>query len=219
MNVTRHFTSIARIIRAQRPFVFLVALARAIQPILAQQKLDQHLLPPGYTYDKSDWWSQLRRGDADPGVTVQKRETAVSNFRILGIDQGDKDTFGKAASKLGKAQNVQRGDASTGRSQICYTSLQDHPKKIHLVFESGEVSDLFYLFADGPDWKGSDLCVKSISVTKNLSVASGLRLGQTPAEVKAILGEPSAAMGNKIIYSLTFEKKTSLSDFDKLTTR
>jgi len=106
--------------------------------------------------------------------------------------------------------------ASSGRSQICYVSGQDRPKKVHLVFESGEVSNLFYLFAGGPDWIGSDLCVKSNLVTENLSVASGLRLGQTPDEVKAILGKPSAVIGNKVIYSFAFEKKTSSSDFDKL---
>ena len=47
-------------------------------------------------------------------------------------------------------------------------------------------------------------------------MASGLRLGQSPAEVKAILGKPSAVIGNKIIYSFAFEKKTSPNDFDKL---
>jgi hypothetical protein len=216
VNVPGHATAIARSFCAKRSWVFLLALTWAIQPSLAGRKFDQSSLLAGYTYDKSDWWSQLGRDDANRGVTVQKREPAVSNFRILGIDLGDDDTLGKAAAKLGEAQSVQRGDASTGRSQICYASVRDRPKRIHLVFESGDVSDWFYLFADGPDWKGSDLCVKSNLVTENVSVASGLRLGQAPAEVKAILGKPSAVIGNKIIYSFAFEKKTSLSDFDKL---
>ena len=213
MNVQRHATDIAGSLCAKRSLVFLLALTWAIQPSLAEQRFDQSGLLPGYTSDKSDWWSQLGRDDANQGVTAQKREPAVSNFRILGIDLGGDDTLGRAAAKLGKAQRVQRGDASTGRSQICYASVQDRPKRIHLVFESGEVSDWFYLFADGPDWKGSDLCVKSNLVTENLSVASGLHLGQTPAEVKAILGKPSAVIGSKIIYSFAFEKKKSLSDF------
>jgi hypothetical protein len=168
------------------------------------------------THDNSDWWSQLRTNDSGREVAVLKREPAASNFKIQGIDLGDDDLFGKAVAKLGEAQTVQRGDASSGRSQICYTSLQDHPNRIHLVFESGEVSYWFYLFAYGPNWKGSDLCLKSNLVTKSLSVASGLRLGQTPAEVKAILGKPSAIIGNKIIYSFEVEKKTSAGDFEKL---
>jgi hypothetical protein len=171
--------------------------------------------PPGYTSDNSDWWSQTRTDDANGGVAVQKREPAASNFRILSIDLRDDDPLSKAAAKLGKAQRVERGDASAGRAQICYSSVKDHPR-IHLVFESGEVSNWFYLFADGPDWKGSNLCIKSNLVTEKLSVASGLRLGQTPAEVRAILGRPSAVIGNKIVYSYAVQKKTPDKDLDKL---
>jgi hypothetical protein len=171
--------------------------------------------PLRYTNDNSDWWSLVRTDASGGEVAVQNREPAPSNFKILDVDLGH-DLFSKAAAKLGKAQSIDRGDASTGRSQICYASLQDHPKRIYLVFETGEVSDLFYLFADGPDWKGSDLCAKSNLVTMNLSVASGLRLGQTPAEVRAVLGKPSAMIANKIIYSYGVEKKTSSGDFDRL---
>src|SRR6266849_5677409 len=174
--------------------------------------------PPGYTRDNSDWWSQIRTDDANGGIAVQKREPAASNFRILSIDLGDDDPLSKATAKLGKAQRVERGDASTGRSQICYSSVKDHPR-IHLVFESGEVSNWFYLFADGPDWTGSNLCIKSNLVTENLSVASGLRLGQTPAEVRAILGRPNAVIGNKIVYSYAVQKKTPAGDFDRLRQR
>jgi hypothetical protein len=77
---------------------------------------------------------------------------------------------------LGKATVVERGDASTGRSQICYSSLGKQ-SKTYLMFEKGEVNDSFYLFKGGPDWKGSKLCTASNLVTTNLSTASGLRLG------------------------------------------
>ena len=183
-------------------------LALFFAPVLALAGQSRH--------DNSDWWSHLRTDDSGREVAVLKREPAATNFKILGIDLGDNGLFGKAVAKLGEAQTVHRGDASSGRSQICYTSLQDHENRIHLVFESGEVSDWFYLFAGGPDWKGSDVCAKSNLVTKNLSVASGLRLGQTPAEVKAILGKPSAVLANRIIYSFEVEKKTSAGDLDKL---
>ena len=93
--------------------------------------------------------------------------------------------------------------------------MQDS-EEVHLVFERGEVTDSYYLFVGGPDWRGSDLCVKSNLVTINLSAASGLRLGQTPSEFKAILGKPSAVIGNKIIYSYGVEKKSSAGEFDKL---
>lgn len=170
--------------------------------------------PPGYRTDNSDWWSLLRTGDSNEDIGVQERAPAASNFRILDIDLDD-GVFTKAPVKLGKAPVVKRGDASSGRSQICYSSVHDHPK-IHLIFESGEVSDSFYLFEDGPDWRGGNLCVKSNFVTETLSVASGLHLGQTPAEVSAILGKPSAVHQNRMIYFYSIQIKTPPADFEKL---
>jgi len=123
--------------------------------------------------------------------------------------------FNEAWAKLGKAQRVDRGDASSGRSQVCYVSVQGS-RKIRLVFESGEIADFFYLFADGPNWNGSDLCAKSNLLTENLSVASGLRLGQSPGQVRAILGKPSVETGQRITYSIELEKLTPASDFAKL---
>jgi hypothetical protein len=163
-------------------------------------------VPPGYTRDNSDWWSYTGRPEADDETISQKRELPASNFQILGLKLND-ETFDKAAAKLGKATVVERGDASTGRSQICYSSPGKRPKT-YLIFEKGEVNDAFYLFNVGPDWKGSELCAESSLVTANPSTASGLHLGQTSAQVRAILGKPSSVADNKIIYSLDVEKKT-----------
>lgn len=169
--------------------------------------------PPTYRSDNSDWWSQLRKAD-DEVIPTTGHEPAASNFKILGINIGD-DMFKEAWAKLGKAQRVDRGDASSSRSQICYLSVQGR-RKIHLVFESSEVAEFFYLFADGPDWNGSDLCAKSSLLTENLSVASGLRLGQSPDQVRAILGKPSVKKDQRIIYSIQLEKETPASDLAKL---
>jgi len=168
---------------------------------------------PSHTSDNSDWWSYTRRPDADDERISQHREPAASTFQILGF-KIDAETFGKVTARLGKATVIERGDASTGRSQICYSSPGDH--KTYLIFEKGEVNDAFYLFSGGPDWKGSELCADSNLVTKNLSTASGLHLGQTTAQVRAILGTPSVVAGDSLIYSLGVEKKLSGADFEKL---
>src|SRR5215472_11725588 len=110
--------------------------------------------------DNSDWWSLLRTDKTERQTTVQSREPLASNLRVLGIDLGE-DLLSRAAGKLGRAQTAERGDASSGRAQVCYASPQRRSRPIHLVFESGEVTDSFYFFAGGPDWEGSDLCVKS----------------------------------------------------------
>jgi hypothetical protein len=193
-------------------WVFLVAAS--ILPVAAELVQTG---PPGYTSDNSDWWSYTRRPEADDEAISQKRELPASNFQILGFKLND-ETFGKATAKLGKATVVERGDASTGRSQICYAS-PGRQSKTYLIFEKGEVNDAFYLLNVGPDWKGSELCTESNLVTANLSTASGLHLGQTSAQVRAILGKPSVVADDKIIYSLGVEKKTSAADFENLKQR
>jgi hypothetical protein len=172
---------------------------------------------PSYTRDNSDWWSLTRTFGAEDEVIPQEGDLQDSNFRILGFEL-NKEAFGKAMAKLGKATVVERGDASTGRSQICYSS-PGRKSKTYLIFEKGEVNDAFYLFSVGPDWKGSEQCSESNLVTANLSTASGLHLGQTSAEVRAILGKPGFASEDKLIYSVDVEKKTPVADFENLKKR
>lgn len=137
-----------------------------------------------------------------------------SSFRILGIGLNEK-LFERAAAKLGSANIVQRGDASSGRSQACYVSVGD-TDKVHLIFEEGEVSFTFYLFVGGLAWYGSDRCVPSNLIMKNVSTPAGLQLGQTPQQVIAILGKPSVQKKGELIYSVHVRKKTSLEDLKKL---
>jgi hypothetical protein len=166
--------------------------------------------PQGYTGDNSDWWSVLRTDDSDESMTFQKREPAASNFRILTISLGE-DMFKQAAAKLGAAGKIQRGDAASGREQACYVS-PGNSKLVHLIFEQGEVNYSFYLFADEPDWQGSEKCLPSQLISRGLSTASGLHLGQTPSEVRAVLGKPSVRRKNQFIYSFLVKKRTSVKD-------
>lgn len=193
----------------------VIAAVMAIFVVGAQVKAQGG--PPGYTSDNSDWWSHTRRLEFDKKSLVQNREPSPSNFQIVGLELDD-EVFSKATFKLGKAPIVERGDAATGRSQVCYVSPEEQGR-IHLVFEKGEVNEVLYLFEGGPDWKGSDLCIKSNLITKNLSVASGLRLGKTPAEIRDVLGKPSVVAADKLIYIFSVEKKTSAADFESLKPR
>jgi hypothetical protein len=160
--------------------------------------------------DNSDWWSTSRSPDSDESIKPQERELARPNFQVLGVNLGE-TMFSRAAAKLGKAATIERGDASTGRRQVCYSSpgIQD---KVHLIFERGEVEYTFYLFSGGPNWEGSDRCVNSKAISTSLVTASGLRLGLTPAQVIAILGKPTKQRENELVYSFSIRKKTSPQD-------
>jgi len=164
--------------------------------------------------DSSDWWSM--NGEHYPVLTVKPVEEhfATQNFKILGLSLDTVD-FETIASKLGKAPVLERGDASTGRSQVCYTSYAGSDK-IHLVFEFGEgQSSTFYLFRGGADWNGSNQCVKSGKVTADLSTETGLRLGLSRAQVEAILGKPDFVKGDRIAYCREFYRKATKEEFEK----
>jgi hypothetical protein len=80
---------------------------------------------------------------------------------------------------------------------------------VDLIFEFGEVNSVLYLFDDGPTWNGSELCAPSSSVSAKLSTASGLRLGIGFQQVKNILGEPSIATPEKLVYYFDYRKKST----------
>src|SRR5712671_1756745 len=126
--------------------------------------------------DNSDWWSINREQYSGLPVKPRRKQFDTRNFKILGLSL-DTLNFDTVAAKLGRASVVERGDAATGRSQICYASTEAS-EQIHLVFEfsEGQISTL-YLFRGGADWNGSNRCVKSSNATARLSTDAGLRLG------------------------------------------
>jgi hypothetical protein len=161
--------------------------------------------------DSSDWWSYTRQEElpiAEPRqpAKFQSRKPVDTNFQVAGITLGEKWDFSDVRSKFGNATEVQRGDAASGRDQICYLSSSGN---VHLIFELGEVDSLVYLFEDGPKWNGSDLCAISKAVSQSASTASGLRLGLQPEQVKMILGNPSVATPSKLVYYFGYREKTS----------
>src|SRR5713226_6493451 len=91
--------------------------------------------------DSSDWWSYTRQEELpfrEPRqpVRFQSREPAESNFQIAGITLGATWDFSEIRSKFGEGTEVERGDAASGRHQICYVSSSG---SVHLIFELGEV--------------------------------------------------------------------------------
>jgi hypothetical protein len=163
--------------------------------------------------DTSDWWSMNNEHFHGRDVKPQDKDLDARNFQIAGVSVND--GFEKIAAKFGRAKIVERGDASFGRSQVCYVSADDSAK-VHLIFEGAEGEEsYFYLFVGGADWKGSSLCVKSNLVSLNLRTPAGLGLGITPAEMKAILGPPDLVAGDRVIYSRVVERKATPQQFER----
>jgi len=190
-----------------RPLACIAFVALLFFPL---HRLVQENQRPSAYPDNSDWWSGLNSSDSDEVVNIQERELPPTTFRVLGIGLSE-EMFKRAAAKLGKTQIIERGDASTGRSQACYVSSQGSPKTF-LIFEQGEVNFGFYLFSDSRPWNGMDRCTPSALVSDEISIALGLHLGQSPAEVIAILGKPSRRSKDELLYSLHAKKKNSPED-------
>lgn len=167
--------------------------------------------------DDSDWWSDSRVRDAGYSVKTQERVPPDTTYQIAGIELSD-DVFSDAAAKLGKVALVERdSESSYRRTQACYVS-DDRSGRAFLIFETGDfpVSPSFYLFLDGAEWKGSELCRRSRLVSRSLATGSGLHLGQTPAQVIAILGKPSRQRGNELIYGFHAHRQKSAEELKKL---
>lgn len=147
-----------------------------------------------------------------PYIKAGKEELQSGNFSIAGVEVGH--GVDGVAAKLGRGTEVERGDASTRRSQWCYVSGAN--PSVHAIFEFGEDESLVYLFSGGADWQGSTYCVKSNQVSFVSSTTSGLRLGLTRTEVEAILGRPDAVTENELIYSREFQKRSSTQQFEIL---
>jgi hypothetical protein len=163
--------------------------------------------------DSSDWWSLHNENRSEATINAGSKALADKNFTILGLAVGTQ--FEEIAAKLGKAQSVERGDASTGRYQVCYVSANS-TERVHLIFEFGEDESLFYLFASGPDWNGSNLCRKSKQISTIIGTSSGLRLGLARPQIEAILGKSDFTTGEKLIWYRQVERKTSAEKFARM---
>jgi hypothetical protein len=168
--------------------------------------------PTNHT-DDSDWWSLLRDDTPLEKLSAQPKEIAASNFQIAGVTLDYDQVLDKIPAKLGRTAFVSRGDASTGRSQLCYASSQSGDAT-YLIFERGEVELSFYLFAGGPPWSGQKRCAVSPLIRRDLVTPSGLRLGLNRSQVERILGEPTAADESEITYWHQTKEKTSPRDLE-----
>ncbi len=156
--------------------------------------------------DRSDWWSILNENFYWPIDKPENGELSADNFDIAGVKLAHDPSFRSITRKFGRAIAAARGDARTGRQQICYVS--DRTPRVHLIFEEGELNLGFYLFEEGQSWNGQALCSESSQVTPALCTKSGLSLGISQADVERVLGKPDLVRENRLVYQREVEKRT-----------
>ena len=154
-------------------------------------------------------------GESGHKIRVQSGELAKGNFQIAGIHLAAyKEALDQAADILCKTATHASGDASTALEEACYQS-SDRNDSTLLIIQRGEVSPSFVLAADRSYWKWSIPCRRSTKVTRQISTASGLRLGLTQEQVIAVLGRPTSRIQNhglhrnSISYDFEMRRRTS----------
>jgi hypothetical protein len=182
--------------------------------ISPQAQVKRRSKSPIYLSDNSDWWSMLRSVDSDQGVPPQEKEAPAGSLTILGVDLENNWQLSQALSRVGPATVVGRGDAATARGQVCYVS-EAPQRDVYLIFEEGEVNESFYLFKGGPRWNGESFCTPSKLVSPRVKNNAGLGLGQTPAQVAALLGRPSLTTPGKLLYAFALRQPTPAKDFER----
>jgi hypothetical protein len=157
-----------RKIMTQKGSMEICALLFVLLFPIIQSNAKRHY-PLGCTNDNSDWWSSILGDSKTMHLKVQHRMPPPLNIQILGINlEGSRlGDFQDVITKLGQAEVTSRGDGAESRQQICYVS-SGTSEKVHLIFESSEIFTSFYVFSGGPQWTGSDRCVKSDLISANL---------------------------------------------------
>jgi hypothetical protein len=168
--------------------------------------------------DNSDWWSLLREVGPDACSTLSKEKPDGANFVIAGVDLRHADPIRDAEEKVAKTSEIMtRGDAGTGRTQICFKSASEKGR-FKLIFEEGAggLPSAAYLIDGGPDWLESYKCVASKMVSEKLATSSGLHLGMTAAEVEKTLGKPCLESNDDIEYAFDYQYLLPLDERERL---
>ncbi len=156
--------------------------------------------------DDSDWWSLIRQVGQEGGCSKPSKEKPNgANFVIAGVNLRHEDPIRDAEEKVAKASAIsERGDAASGRRQICFKS-ESESGRFKLIFEEGEIASVAYLIDGGPNWSESEKCVVSPKISGNLATESGLRLGMTATEAEKILGKPCIQSNDGIEYDFDYQ--------------
>lgn len=154
-------------------------------------------------------------------IRVQQGELPTGNFQIAGVNLArDQDVLEQAARILGRAKTTATGDASTFQKTACYRSADADDPTV-LLFSNGEVDYSFELTSNHA-LANKARCLPSPKIIRSLATGSGLRLGETPAHVIALLGLPTRRTRNNaldrtvLVYDFETKKKTAPRDFVKM---
>ena len=126
-----------------------------------------------------------------------------SNFRILGLFIGNcapRDIYSKFGPGI-----AFKDAAEEEETQVCYVSDKDETL-ILFSFKNFQCSRIRLLSQKKKFYKWH-FCEKSPLVSRHLSTESGIKLGMSKSELKAILGAPHSESDENMSYAYEWKQK------------
>jgi hypothetical protein len=145
---------------------------------------------------------EVKESSMVPGF-LPKKHRDIAGFLV------GRDSFKVAKSVFGDAKIWESGDASEAESKVCYFVKNKHTNIIVVISSSSEMSngmiDALALIQGDVDFQ--DHCKESKVRAMELHTKSGIYIGMSLSKFKSIMGEPSVAKRNSLLYEFYHKKE------------
>lgn len=137
----------------------------------------------------------------------------VASRTVMGFTMGDK-TFDDAKNILGDAQRWHTGDAAASEEKICYFAKKGSENVTFVLAQNSEMgSAIDDMRLIGGSVLFQNQCKELKAAPSAFRTASGIRIGMTEKELRAILGKPSGSKDGMLVYGWTESSENAPKDF------
>lgn len=150
----------------------------------------------------------------DGTAASREGDLPLSSREILGFRLGE-HSFDDARRLFGQAQRWHSGDAAASESKVCYL-VRDSEEQATLVLSansemSGGAVDGMSLIAGSTRFAERCLSIASRRPSE-VRTSSGIHLGMSLPQLKAVLGQPTEVRGSHVFYTYCSEKRLGPTD-------
>jgi hypothetical protein len=156
----------------------------------------------------------------DLSTTVRHEEIDSGHITVLGVMAGAR-TMDWVTAKLGHAVPFNRGTKERPVMAVCYASDKDNTKALFVAGPRGVRDKVVEIRLISGDLRFDDAlhCASSTRVSKDIATESGLRLGATPAGIKALLGPPTDESPGFLGYEFHVERRLTEAEVGRIEKR
>ncbi len=153
-------------------------------------------------------------------TTMRHEEIDSGHITVLGVTAGAR-TIEWVMAKLGNAVPFNRGTKERPLMAICYASNIDNTRVLFVAGPRGvrdQITEI-QLISEDVRFDDAPRCVRTTYVSKDIATGSGLKLGMTPAEIKALLGPPTDESPGFLGYEFHVERRLTEAEVERIEKR